>query len=48
MEFVNLSCFAEGDAARSMDRVIGLSIVFDHANARWFDGNNEVRECMVV
>jgi len=45
---MNLSCFAEGDAPRSIGGIICPSIVLDHPNVCCLDGDNKVRKCMIV
>ena len=45
---MNLSCFAEGEVARSIGGIIYLSIVLDHPNVCCLYGDNKVRKCMIV
>jgi len=48
LQFMNLSCFAEGEVARSIGGIICLSIVLDHPNVCCLDSDNKVRKCMIV
>ncbi len=48
LQLMNLSYFAEGDAPRSIRRIICLSIMLDHPNVCCLDSDNEVRKFMIV
>src|SRR5712692_771280 len=48
LQFMNLSCFAEGDVPWSIGGIICLSIVLDHPNVCCLDSDNKVRKCMIV
>src|SRR5712692_2245162 len=48
LQFMNLSCFAEGDVPWSIGGIICLSIVLDHPNVCCLDSDNKVRKCMMV
>jgi hypothetical protein len=48
LQFMNLSCFAEGDIPWSIGGIICLSIVLDHPNVCCFHSDDKVRKCMRV
>jgi hypothetical protein len=48
LQFMNLSCFAEGDVPRSIAGVICLPIVLDYPNMCCFDSDYEIRKCVIV
>ena len=48
LQFMNLSCLAEGDVPRSIGGIICLSIVLDHPDVCRLDSDYQIRKCMIV
>jgi hypothetical protein len=48
LQFMNLSCFAEGDVPWSIWGIVRLSIVLDYPNVCCLDCDYEIRKCMIV